>query len=494
MIQVAMVNLPSEGDVLAGKYRVERMVGRGGMGVVIAAWHLELDQRVALKFLQPELAERNEAAERFRREARSAAKIKSEHVARVLDVGTLDGNIPYMVMEYLEGQDLSEESRTRGVLPVQECVDYVIQAIEAVAEAHAIGIVHRDLKPENLFLSRRADGSRSVKVLDFGISKTLVLGSADGRSLTETSTMMGSPLYMSPEQMRAPRDVDARSDIWSIGAILYDLLTGRPPYLADSVMELCTLVLEAEPTPLRDMRADIPSGLEQVVARCLAKDRGKRWASVAEVARALLPYASPSSRIHAERAMRVLTPSGVNMPQAMGTLPSAESAAEKAAQRAETVDSGAVIVRRGTTPVQGTPGHRETQESWGKTNDPQGVEEPKKPRRWLAALAGGVLIVAGIGVAARFVAKPVAPVPPPAPDPATLVPSGLPSTPAEIPAAPSSEIPAPSRAAEVAPIPSALPAESAKPTAGQSAPKKGSPRPMPKPITSGGLTDFGGRR
>src|SRR5215471_9452446 len=264
-----MLTLPRENDVIAGKYRVERIIGRGGMGVVVAAWHLELDQRVALKFLMPELVERGESAERFRREARAAARIKSEHVVRVLDVGNWDGNAPYMVMEYLDGRDLSAELRERGQLTARECVDYVLQAIEAVAEAHALGIVHRDLKPENLFLSKRADGSRTVKVLDFGISKTIMLGSSEEQSLTQTATIMGSPFYMSPEQMRAPRNVDARSDIWALGAILYDLLAGQPPYVAETIPQLCTMMLESDPAPLREIRPEVPPELEAVVARCL---------------------------------------------------------------------------------------------------------------------------------------------------------------------------------------------------------------------------------
>src|SRR5690349_12143170 len=310
MIPRFMVTLPSENDVIAGKYRVERIIGRGGMGIVVAAWHLELDQRVALKFLMPELAERGDSAERFRREARAAARIKSEHVVRVLDVGNWEGNAPYMVMEYLDGRDLSAELRERGKLTTKECVDYLLQAVEAVAEAHSLGIVHRDLKPENLFLSRRADGSRTVKVLDFGISKTITLGSADEPSLTRTANIMGSPFYMSPEQMRTPRNVDARSDIWAIGAILYDLLAGRPPYVAETIPQLCTMLLENEPEPIRNTRTDVTEELEQVVMKCLAKKVEDRWSSVGELAVALAPFGSRSSRVHVERAGRMLDKSG----------------------------------------------------------------------------------------------------------------------------------------------------------------------------------------
>src|SRR4051812_24630503 len=186
----------NEGQVLAGKYRVERVLGSGGMGVVVAAWHLELEQRVAVKFLHPLALERADTAERFRREARSAAKIRSEHVARVIDVGIMEGGVPYMVMEYLEGHDISDELQKYGMLPIEESINFVLQAIEALAEAHAAGIVHRDLKPANLFIARRADGTRIVKVLDFGISKSLFGGSVAEMSLTRTSTLIGSPLYM----------------------------------------------------------------------------------------------------------------------------------------------------------------------------------------------------------------------------------------------------------------------------------------------------------
>src|SRR5262245_3484745 len=314
MIARSMVSLPGENEIIAGKYRVERIIGRGGMGIVVAAWHLELDQRVALKFLMPELVERGESAERFRREARAAARIKSEHVVRVLDVGNWDGNAPYMVMEFLDGRDLSAELRERGRLTARECVDYLLQAIEAVAGAHALGIVHRDLKPENLFLSRRADGSRSVKVLDFGISKTIVLGSSDEQSLTRTSNIMGSPFYMSPEQMRTPRNVDARSDIWALGAILYDLLAGRPPYVAETIPQLCTMLLETDPVSLRELRPDVSEELDRVVMRCLAKKTDERWGSVSELAVALSPHASRSSRVHVDRARRVLSSSGTLPP------------------------------------------------------------------------------------------------------------------------------------------------------------------------------------
>ena len=321
-----MNRLPLENEVLADKYRIERVVGRGGMGVVMAAWHLALDQRVALKCLQPELAQNAESAARFLREARAAAKIKSEHGVRVLDVGNLEDGIPYMVMEFLDGRDFSDELRDRGPLPIEECINYALQAIEAVAEAHSLGIVHRDLKPENLFLARQPDGTRRVKVLDFGISKSMVIASADNRSLTQSSTIMGSPLYMSPEQMRAPRSVDARTDIWSLGAIIYELLSGHPPYSADTLPQLCAKMLESDPTPLRAYRADVDPELERTVTRCLARNVNERWQSMGELAQALFPFASRSSRINVERAGRVLNTTENNAMMAPMTLPSGHPA------------------------------------------------------------------------------------------------------------------------------------------------------------------------
>jgi len=225
------------GEILAGKYRVERVLGWGGMGVVVAAHHLELDQRVALKFLSPQALASAEIVARFAREARAAVRIKSEHVARVTDVGQLDNGSPFMVMEYLDGVDLSGWLAQKGPLPAEQAVDFVLQACEALAEAHALGIVHRDLKPANLFCIRRADGNLSIKVLDFGISKVTAPGaSSSSPDMTGTTVIVGSPFYMSPEQMFSSRGVDARTDIWSLGVVLFELLTGALRF--ESIAEL----------------------------------------------------------------------------------------------------------------------------------------------------------------------------------------------------------------------------------------------------------------
>ena len=296
----------SVGDVVADKYRVDGVLGSGGMSLVVLAWHLELEQEVAIKVLHGRHIEGSEAIQRFRREARAAARIRSEHVARVLDVGALENGSPFIVMEYLHGNDLDAELTLRGPLPVEEAVVYVMQSIDAIAEAHAAGIVHRDLKPENLFLAERADGSRVLKVLDFGVSKSMALSSVGELSLTKTASFVGSPLYMSPEQVHSPRSVDPRSDVWSLGAILYQTLSGVAPFSGESLAEVCTRIVNDVPVPISERRPGLPPGFETVVLRCLEKDRNRRYATVAELAYALAPFAAGAG-VYAERAERVLS-------------------------------------------------------------------------------------------------------------------------------------------------------------------------------------------
>jgi tRNA A-37 threonylcarbamoyl transferase component Bud32 len=355
------------GDVLAGKYRVERVLGIGGMGVVVAATHLQLEQRVALKFMLPFALSNAMAVERFAREARAAVRLKSEHVARVLDVGTLETGSPFLVMEFLEGFDLHDLIHERGErISVEDAVDYVLQACDAVAEAHGLGIVHRDLKPRNLFVSTGNDGKPQVKVLDFGISK--VNSGGGDLSLTRTSEIMGSPNYMSPEQLRASRDVDGRTDIWALGVILYELLGGKVPFVAETLTQLTAMVLTEPPKPLKDLRPDVPLGLVQVVSRCLEKDMAKRFGSVAELAGALSKFASPHSRALVDRVRRV---------EAAARGPGSQVPADRSSAR--------VVVQEGT------------EVSWGETE----LAAPKKATgRWvlIGAAVAVVLTLGGGGV------------------------------------------------------------------------------------------------
>jgi serine/threonine-protein kinase len=285
---------------LVGKYRVESVLGRGGMGVVLLVEHIELGQKMAIKLMTPGVIEDQQAVARFLREARSAAALQSEHVVRIFDVGTLESGSPYMVMELLRGDDLSTVLLNSGRLEIREAVDYVLQACHAIAEAHAMGIVHRDLKPSNLFLARRSDGSPLVKVLDFGISKAMDAdaGNPFSANLTATSAVMGSPLYMSPEQVRNAKQVDARADIWSLGVILHELLTGSPAFQADTLPGICAAIIADDPPLLRSLRPDAPAELEAVVARCLEKSVRSRFQTTRDLMLALRGFASSALRMN----------------------------------------------------------------------------------------------------------------------------------------------------------------------------------------------------
>jgi serine/threonine-protein kinase len=265
------------------------------MAVVFEAEHLKLRQRVAVKMLRSELALQGELVARFEREARAATRLTSPHVAQVTDVDALPSGEPFMVMEFLEGRDLASELETRGPLPVHDAVRYLIQACSGMEEAHARGIVHRDLKPSNLFLTLR-NGAEIVKVLDFGISK---IESPQEAHLTSTFSAMGTALYMSPEQVRSAKKVDARTDVWSLGAALYELLSGKPPFLGESATAVVAAIV-SEPVPsLRERRPDVPEALEAVVLHALEKDRERRIASVSAFARELAPFATPSDVVSA---------------------------------------------------------------------------------------------------------------------------------------------------------------------------------------------------
>jgi len=281
------------GDLLLDKYRIERIIGVGGMGVVVAAQHIHLKKRVAVKLLQPEAGLNTENLSRFIREAQLVARMQSEHVARMLDVGTLDSGIPYMVMEYLEGKDLFDWLEERGPLPVKQAVGFILQACEGIAEAHDLGIVHRDLKPANLFCAMCAGGEIMIKVLDFGISKVMDAGSHElGVELTQMHAVLGSPPYMSPEQTWSTRDVDSRTDIWALGVILYELLTRSLPFSGRTELDMRMKIATQPPSSLRHRHPEIPQELERVVLKCLEKDRDDRYPTVGDLAQALKPFAS----------------------------------------------------------------------------------------------------------------------------------------------------------------------------------------------------------
>jgi len=301
------------GVLVNGKYLVGRLLGEGGVGLVFEAKNVELDEKVALKCLRPEVLVDTAMVARFAREAKAAASIKSEYVATVHDVGTMTDGSPFMVMELLDGQDLGALVHDRGALGARAVSECGLQVCEALAVAHSKGIIHRDIKPENLMLTERAGGMRIVKVLDFGISKAALTGSIfqNDLPLVKTVSLMGTPLYMSPEQIRSSDSADVRSDIWSLGMVLYELLTGTTAFSAGTITELCAAILESTPQPITAHRADVPEGLVAVVHRCLEKDPARRYQNVGELALALLPFAPKRARLNVERSIAVLKGAGL---------------------------------------------------------------------------------------------------------------------------------------------------------------------------------------
>ena len=420
-----VASLLRPGVLLAGKYRVERIIGRGGMAEVYAATHEILQQTVAIKILLPDVAANAGATARFINEARAAARIRGENVAIVTDVGALDDGSAYMVLEYLEGEDLEDYASRIGPLNPPEAVDFVLQALQALAQAHTLGFVHRDIKPSNLFLSKRHDGSTIVKVLDFGISKAPRLSESSEGHATSTRTVLGSPYYMAPEQARSARSVDPRADQWAIGVTLYRFLTGELPFGGETLTELLLEIVEATPLRPRSYRPELPEGLEAVVLRCLKKDRAERFANVAELAQALRPYAG-SEGPAVERISRTMgivrSAAPAPAPAPVPVPPPAEATATPAyAETSSSVvvaSAGSTIVGKPASSGRGTaatmpappmPGGGSlvgtvesagvgTHASWAEAS----VDLPGVKRRTpilVLAGAGGLLLVGGVVLA-----------------------------------------------------------------------------------------------
>ena len=363
--------LPKAGDVVAGKYRFVRRLGAGGMGVVYEAEHTRMQQRVAIKMLLPEVLDQPDIVSRFQREARAAGKLKSENTARVIDVDVTDDGMPYMVMEFLEGADLGEILARREVLPVVEAVDFVLQTCNAMAEAHAKGVIHRDLKPSNLFVTGDGAATR-LKVLDFGISK---LENDNEARVTSTQTAIGTPLYMSPEQIRSAKHVDARTDIWSLGVILYELLAGRTPWEGSATAAAAAICLDPPP-PLRQLRPEVPEDLERAVLGALQKTAADRFQTVQDLAAAIAPFGSGTvAKIAAPPTIVTSAHSSLSRIESARTLPAAPG------------DSGALPRAAGTT----LPG-------WTT----RATSNARRARRWVAVIVGALALFATGAFALRY--------------------------------------------------------------------------------------------
>lgn len=397
---------PAPGEVVAGQYVIERVLGQGGMGVVVAARDKSSGATVAVKLLRA--AEDRRAVERFFREARAMGRLATEHVVRIIESGS-DGKVPYLVMEQLDGIDLAERSKAVGKLPVRDVVDAIIQACEALSHAHASGIVHRDVKPSNLFAHRGPDGRTVVKMLDFGISK---MKSREEWEMTLTTSLdggvLGSPPYMSPEQVRDPKKVDARTDIWSLGIVMYRLLTGRLPFDGESVGEVFARVLERPYPSLRTWGGvDVPPEIDRIVSVCLAKERLERFQNVGALAMALAPFASPewaalAPRI-AERMAQAAPMSAVELgrprppPAEPGTLSLPPDDGAPAAALPPITVPIAALSAQGPTVVAPLPSPRYSGTIPATVVDPRPrsqIPTVKKPRP-----SGGANVVGGVALA-----------------------------------------------------------------------------------------------
>src|ERR1700722_12230008 len=289
-------NYPSTGEVIDGKYQIEKLLGEGGMGAVAKATHILRRAPVALKFMSPNVISVSGAVERFLNEGVAASQIESDNVVHVFDVGKLSNGAPYLVMEYMEGLDLAEVLQREGRpgLEVERAIYFIVQALRGLQVAHDAGIIHRDMKPSNCFVVNKEGEADFVKLLDFGISK---VGSGKSASLTQTNSALGTPLYMSPEQARSPRDVDLRSDLYSVGVILYELLTGRTPFASESgeFTEILFKLFTQEPPPIRSVRPDLSEDLAAAVHKALAREPKDRYSTAAEFAIGLEPFADQRS-------------------------------------------------------------------------------------------------------------------------------------------------------------------------------------------------------
>ncbi len=404
------------GSVLAGKFRVERMLGRGGMGTVVAATHLQLETVFALKFIKPELASRPGLIDRFLREAKASAQLRGDHICRVFDVSTIDG-IPYLVMELLEGTDLAKLLAKEGMLTAARACNYVLQACAGVAVAHAAGIVHRDIKPGNLFVTNGPGGVDAIKVLDFGLAK-VSLGDDDEQTHAGKH-LLGSPAYMAPEQIRTPHEVDPRTDVWALGVVLYELITGKHPFVGKNLSQL---VEQIETAPAPELFG-VPPELDQTIRRCLAKEPARRFRDVGELAKAVAPIGATAARTLPSVISHVLDTSRVITPET-----------DKPTGVATVVDKPVAVDSEPPTDPRPTPSAATTLDA--ATGVVANKSRWRSPRvLWLAGGAGAVAATVAIVVAVQRgqpppasaapppepVAMPVTPPPPPAPPDAAPV-------------------------------------------------------------------------
>ncbi|WP_437878792.1 serine/threonine protein kinase [Sorangium sp. So ce513] len=467
------------GEIIDGKYRIVRLLGQGGMGAVFEGENVRIRRRVAIKLLHASISSQAESVARFEREAQAAARIGSDHICEVLDLGVLPDGTRYMVMEYLEGETLGAKIQRHGRLGPETTVPIMVQVLEALGAAHAAGIIHRDLKPDNIFIvPSKAGLSNFVKVLDFGVSKFSQLAGAE-MSMTRTGAVVGTPYYMSPEQARGSSPVDQRTDIYAMGVLLYQATTGQVPFDAATFNELLfKIVLEAAPLP-QQLVPDLDPEFSGIIQKAMAREPGARFQSCAEFKNALLAWAA------ARPSLALLNTGRVSFPRL--SLPAQpETTTPPVVLRGEGSwggQNGPAVPGLGHTPH--TP--QLTANSWGASSGVTGrsTRPPSKTPVFIAIAATATLF--GAGVAAWLAFGRSGTTSAATPDPSAVSatappPSSPPATQAPTPSATPPSEPLVTASAPVAdPAPSASAEPSAAPTASEAPVKPLAPQTPPTP-------------
>ncbi|MFO0737402.1 MAG: serine/threonine-protein kinase [Labilithrix sp.] len=388
--------LPETGEMLEGKYRVERVVGEGAWGEVLEATNVRIKRRVAIKILRQQYASNPAMVQRFEREALASTHIESQHVVQIFDAGVLADGRPYMVMEFLVGEDLGKriDKAPKNRIPLLESIGFTIQAARGLAAAHQANIFHRDMKPSNIVIAKTKTGREVAKIVDFGISK--LLNDQEGMSNTQTGTIMGSPVYMSPEQARGSKNTDHRSDIYSLGVVLYECVTGRTPFVADSFNELLfKIALEEAPTP-KSLRPDIDQELNDIIMKAIARDPDQRFQKAEDLEDALVGLMQKSGEIDISHWMKQS-----NGREDLNASPTRAKSLPEIIIASPVVGDSKIPTEPPPKVEEKTAGKespgKETGTSLSKTQDPlEQAPKPSNNRKLIYAAAAAAVVIVGI--------------------------------------------------------------------------------------------------
>jgi serine/threonine-protein kinase len=382
-----------------GKYTLSRVIGKGGMGVVYEAQNTSIGKRVAIKLVSEELAKNKDAVRRFQREAQAASAVESAHIVDIFDAGVADDGVPFLVMELLRGEDLGHRIRRLGRLEIPDALHVTVQILRGLSRAHAAGIVHRDLKPDNIFLVDRDDDDSFVKILDFGISKVARTGETPVQTLTKQGTVLGTPFYMSPEQAQGLPDTDGRADLWSVGAILYECLTGRAPHTGGSYEQVIVNICAKDAADVRTHNPGVPEPLAKVIAKALARDRDERFSTAREFLEAVAAASGGTISIAPRSSDEPSGPIGVGR-AAMSSNPSSGSGRSSGDARISS-GSGARVSTTGFDDTVELKSGGPSRVGWATSGNTAARARDRK--RVIAIAAGGLLlgVVVALALAMR---------------------------------------------------------------------------------------------